>query len=68
MKYEEIRIGMKVKDTWFTDGYVNHKAVSVSGWGLGKVIRKLKTAIHIEFSIKGLVIFDIPHLQFLEKA
>jgi len=56
MKYSDIRTGMLVQDTWF------------DRWGYGTVTKKLKTAIHINFTQKGKVIFDIPHLIFLKKV
>jgi hypothetical protein len=68
MTYQETKTGMIVRDKWFTDSYVNYRGFSITGWGLGKVIKKLKTVIHIHFTYKGLVIFDINHLQFLEKV
>jgi hypothetical protein len=67
MKYQEIKTGMMVRDKWFTDGYTDHRGF-YHGWGLGKVIKKLKTVVYIYFVYKGIMEFDIPHLQFLEKA
>lgn len=68
MTYNEIKTGMIVKDKWFTDSYVDFRGFAMQGWGLGKVIKKLKTVIYIRFTYEGLVVFDIPHLQFLERA
>lgn len=56
LKYDEIRIGQFVEDTWFWD------------WGIGKVKEIRKTIIKIDFSVIGLITFDIPHLQFLKRA
>lgn len=55
LKYIDVKVGEAVIDTWFPY------------WGCGIIRKKLKTRIHIDFSSKGMVVFDIPHLQFLEK-
>lgn len=57
MKITELKVKDKVKDTWFHDK-----------WGTGTVKKVLKTRVHIDFTLEGLVVFDEPHLQFLEKV
>jgi len=56
MKFEVIKPGMYVEDTWFWD------------WGIGKVIKKLKTVAHINFAHRGIIVYDKSHTQFLKKA
>lgn len=68
MRYKDIKPGMKVKDRWFTDSYINYKGETICGWGFGKVIKKLKTVVHIRFPSVGMISFDISHLQFLDKV
>ena len=55
MKFNNLHIGMKVVDRWFWD------------WGIGTITKKLKTVCHINFSNKGLVVFDKSHCQFLNR-
>lgn len=45
----------KVKDTWFQE------------WGVGVVVKAFKTVCYINFSNKGVVKYDNPHLKFLKK-
>lgn len=47
-------LGKRVKDKWF------------SHLGTGKVVKTLKTRIHIQFKHRRLV-YDRAHTQFLEK-
>jgi len=55
MKYDQLKLKMKVVDTWF------------DYWGTGTVTKIFKTRIHIDFYHEGVIIFDIPHLQFLKE-
>jgi len=46
----------KVIDSWYPD------------WGTGTVKEVKKTRLHIDFTIKGLVVYDKPHaIRFLLK-
>ena len=56
MKFKDIRKGMIVEDRWFQE------------WGLGKVVKKLKTVVHIDFANEGIIVFDASHCQFLDKV
>jgi len=56
MKFSEIEKGMLVRDRWYWD------------WGYGKVTKKLKTVVFINFSGVGKVTFDQSHVQFLSKV
>jgi len=59
MKIEDMKVGMRIFDTWF----------SFHGrdpWGVGKVTKILKTRVHIEFHPYNKLVYDIAHLQFLE--
>lgn len=55
MKIEDMKRGMFVEDRWFWD------------WGIGKVMKVLKTIVIINFSVVGRVTFDKNHCQFLER-
>lgn len=48
-----MKVGKKVHDSWF------------KRWGNGTVRKIYKNTVHIDFIYEGMVIFDIPHLQFL---
>lgn len=56
MKIDDLKVGDKVRDTWFN-----------SWWGEGTVVEVLKTRVKIDFSIKGMLTFDLSHLRYLEK-
>jgi hypothetical protein len=56
MKKNEIKIGLKVSDTWYGD------------WGLGIIEKVMKTRFVVKFSNKGLVRYDYPHAQFLKPS
>ena len=53
MTYNSMKVGKKVHDSWF------------KRWGNGTVRKIYKNTVHIDFIYEGMVIFDIPHLQFL---
>jgi hypothetical protein len=54
MKKNEIKVGLRVKDTWYGD------------WGYGIIEAVLKTRVKIKFSNIGLVVYDYPHIRFLK--
>ena len=54
MKIEEFKLNMKVSDAWFKD------------WGIGIVIKILKTRVYIKFPNKNKI-YDMPHLIFLKQ-
>lgn len=56
MKLSEVREGMAVVDRWFPR------------YGRGKVLKKLKTRVHVSFTEEGLVVYDAAHVQFLSPA
>jgi hypothetical protein len=47
----KLKIGDKVEDRWFLY------------YGDGKVVKVMKTRIHVEFSCQGLVIYDMEHAK-----
>jgi hypothetical protein len=53
MKRNQIRLNLPVYDRWYIE------------WGIGRIVKILKTRIHIQFSHK-LMKYDNSHLQFLE--
>lgn len=67
MKLSECKVGMSIEDAWYPE------------WGTGIITKVLKTRIHINFLSSearlfckvapgsNAVIYDIPHLKFLEK-
>ena len=55
MHFSELKKGMYVEDLWYWD------------WGEGRVVKLLKTVVHVYFSIKGLVVYDKPHTIFLKE-
>lgn len=57
MKLSELKIGLKVFDTWFAD------------WGVGVVDKVLKTRVFIKFPYpKGMMKYDVAHIRFLAEA
>jgi hypothetical protein len=57
MNYKNIKINMKIWDSWYSD------------WGLGVVKTVLKTRFKVKFSNKDRVItYDNAHAQFIEKS
>jgi len=60
MKYEELKVGMRVEDGIFSS--------PINAYGRGTVKKILKTRVHVEFDSHGKEVYDRPHLQFLRKA
>lgn len=56
MKIDELKVGDKVYDSWYPD------------WGIGEVIKILKTVIYIEFTQRGECKYDKGHVRFLERS
>jgi hypothetical protein len=56
MKITELHEGDKVKDRWFKE------------WGIGTILKVLKTQVHISWSDGKRRDFDKQHTQFLEKV
>jgi len=56
MEFNNLKVGSKVKD------YFYGKCKT------GKVIKKLKTRVHIQYSIDDVLIYDKAHVQFLKKG
>jgi hypothetical protein len=61
MKQSEIKKDVCVKDRWWPE------------WGIGKIIKKLKTRCYIQFSTAysnngKILIYDKDHYQFLQKV
>jgi len=61
MKIENIKVKMRVFDTWFS--YHGREP-----WGSGIVTKVLKTRVHIEFHPYNKQVYDKPHLQFLKEV
>ena len=59
MKIEDIKVGMRIFDTWFSFH-------GQEPWGSGKVTKVLKTRVYIEFHPYNKLIYDKAHCQFLE--
>lgn len=59
MKIEDMKVGMRVFDTWFSFG-------GTAPWGSGEVTKVLKTRVHIQFHPYIKQVYDKAHLQFLE--
>lgn len=55
MKYSELKVGQYVWDRWYPE------------FGVGEIVKILKTRIHILFRRTGLQRYDKAHLQFLER-
>lgn len=56
MKFDDLKEGTKVVDTWFWN------------YGVGAVTKKLKTVVYIMFTHAGLIKYDRPHAtQFLKE-
>lgn len=55
LKIKDLKTGMFVWDRWFPE------------WGVGKIIKILKTRTHIKFNRRGLLRYDRAHIKFLEK-
>lgn len=55
MTYEDMKIGMKVYDSWWPS------------WGKGDIIVISKTIVKIKFK-DGIKTYDVPHLRFLGEA
>jgi len=55
MEYKDVKIGKKVED--YLDGE----------WRIGKIIKKLKTRVHIQYSEINILSYDKNHLQFLKE-
>ena len=55
MKFKDIKLKMKVYDKWWPTTYS------------GRVVKKLKTRIHIETRLGEIIVYDKTHCQFLEK-
>jgi len=53
MKFENIKVGYKVKDYIYGQERI------------GKVIQKLKTRVHIQYNEDDILIYDKAHTQFL---
>ena len=69
MKYHELKVGMKVEDSWYSN--VQYK--SSNNWGTGKVVEILKTVFRVQFSnkeipesVNGLVTYSRGHCQFIK--
>ena len=55
MKFEDLKVGLKVADRWFPQ------------WGVGKVTILLKTRVVIKFP-DGDTTYDKEHVKFLDKG
>lgn len=55
MKIEDLKVGDKVYDGWYAEE-----------WGVGTVTKLFKTTVHIEFTERGMTIYDKAHVQYLE--
>ena len=60
MKYEDLKVGMKVEDAIFSS------PANTNGTGIVKKI--LKTRVHIDFYHHKVEVYDLQHLQFLKRA
>lgn len=56
LKFKDLKRNMKVKDSYYSDS-----PISSDRWGVGTVVKVLKTRVHINFTMKGLVVFDVAH-------
>lgn len=55
MKFKDVKVGMMVEDTWWP--------YDVSG----KVIKKLKTMVHVRLFCGAIWQYDKEHVQFLRR-
>lgn len=55
MKFNELKVGMLVSDTWF------------DSWGIGRIVTIKKTIVKIVFPAQTRK-YDKQHVQFLEEA
>lgn len=55
MKFDELKVGLKVADRWFPQ------------WGMGKVTILLKTRVVVKYP-DGDTTYDKEHVKFLEKG
>jgi len=63
IKFKDLKIRMRVRDSWYND---NHPK---EDWGTGVIKEILKTRVKIQFSKRGEVVFDRTHANnFLIKA
>lgn len=61
MKLNELKIGMKIVDTWYSKK--DHKDY----WGIGTVQKILKNRVIVNFSNKGIIKYDYMHIRNFTK-
>lgn len=61
MKLNELKIGMRIVDTWYSKK--DHKDY----WGIGTVQEILKNRVVVDFSNKGIVKYDNMHIRNFTK-